>query len=206
MKIIIKKGEPLWTSEGYHLLDERGFAILSEELHKEIIITNPDAVERVKKSLPRERWDEIYLLVSKSSEQFLKDKEIEFALYEKNLIDTSIHLSKQQQEEEIERRSKEQQEKMRLEQELFDEEQKKIQAQRQAEFEAILKQRQEEEAAAVAKSEAEMVALKNRLEPIIAERKLREAEEAAAAEVAKKAQEQLITELLERIKNLEESK
>lgn len=75
MKIIVKKGEPLWSSEGFHILDESGRAIVSEEIYKEIEITNPEAFERIRQCLPRDRWDEIYILALNSQEQFLKDKE-----------------------------------------------------------------------------------------------------------------------------------
>ena len=88
MKIIVKKGEPLWTEDGFHVLNESGFAVVSEELYKEIHIKNPEAIERIKKTLPRDRWDELYILAMNSSEQFLKDKELEL-----NLL-----LNKQEQE------------------------------------------------------------------------------------------------------------
>jgi hypothetical protein len=77
MKIIVKKGEPLWSEDGFHILNENGFAVVSEEIYKEIHIKNPDAIERIKKALPRDRWDELYILAMNSSEQFLKDKEDE---------------------------------------------------------------------------------------------------------------------------------
>lgn len=202
MKIIIKKGEPLWSEDGYHILDDNGFAVLSDELHKEIIITNPDAIERVKKSIHRDRWDEIYLLAINSSEQFLKDKEVELPEYEKEKFDLSVK-EIQEKEKEIKQKFLEEQQKILTEQQLFVEEQKKIKAQQEAEFASVLKQKEEENAAAIAKAEAEMAEFKKKAEPIIAERKRREAEEKAAAEAEKKAQEQLIAELLERIKNLE---
>jgi len=86
MKIIIKKGEPLWSPEGFHILDQNGFAVVSDELHQEIHIKNPEAAERIKKCLPRERWDDIYLNILNSQEQFLKEKQEQLVLFEESFI------------------------------------------------------------------------------------------------------------------------
>lgn len=79
MKIIVKKGEPLWSEDGYHILDENGFAKVSDEIYKEINITNIEAIDRIKKCLPRDRWDEFYISIMHSQEQFLRDKENELS-------------------------------------------------------------------------------------------------------------------------------
>lgn len=205
MKIIIKKGEPLWSEEGFHILDENGFAVLNDELHKEVHITNPEAIERVKKTLPRERWDEIYQLAIDSTEIFLKDKKTELLKFEQEQYELP-QKNLQEENEKLQREILEKENQLRAEKEKFDAEQKALQAAREAEFQAILKQKQEEEAAAIAKSEAEMAEVRRRSEAQIAQRRLREAEEAAAAEAEKKAQQQIIADLLERIKNLEENK
>lgn len=205
MKIIIKKGEPLWSEDGYHILDKNGFAVLNEELHKEITIKDPDAVERIKKSLPRERWDEIYQLAIDSTAIFLADKELELVEFEQE--------KQQIFEEQIQLEQKKLEEQIVLEKEQFEAEGREIekrikQEQEQAELEFLKKQKEETEAqeALRAKSEAEMAEAKQKSQALIAERKLREAEEAAAAEAEKKAQQELIASLLERIQKLEEGK
>lgn len=205
MKIIIKKGEPLWSEEGFHVLDENGFAVVNEELHKEIYITNPDAIERVKKSLPRERWDEVYQLAIDSTQMFLKDKDIELLQFQQEqneLPQKNVQL----ENEKLRQQMAERENQLRIEKEKFDSEQKALRDAREAELRDVIKQKQEEEAAAVAKSEAEMAEVKKRSDILNNERKKREAEEAAAEAAAKKAQEELIADLLQRIKNLEKNK
>jgi hypothetical protein len=60
MKVVIKQGEPLLCKKGCHILDENGVAKLCEEIYKEITITDPEVIQRLKKVLPKERWDEEY--------------------------------------------------------------------------------------------------------------------------------------------------
>lgn len=205
MKIIIKKGEPLWSPEGYHILDENGFAVISEELYHEVYITNPDAIERVKKSLSRERWDEVYQLAINSTEMFLKDKQTELVLFEEEKLQLSqkiIDEENQKLQEDFVLKQKQ----LIAEIEKFDAEQKALQEAQEAEFQEILKQKKDEEAATIAKSEAEMAEVRKRSEAQIAERKKREAAEAEAEAQRKKAQEQLIADLLQRIESIEEKK
>jgi colicin import membrane protein len=205
MKIIIKKGEPLWNSDGFHVLDEKGFAVISEELHQEIIITNPEAIERVKKSLRRDRWDEIYVLALNSTEQFLKDKNAELEIFEEE--QKKIELEKiQMSAEEVKAVFEKRQQELEAQRLVFEEQRRAEQAERDAEMARILQEQKEKDEKAIADSEAEMARLRAQTEPIIAERKAREKAEAEAAAAEKRAQEELIKQLLERIDSLEKSK
>jgi hypothetical protein len=205
MKIIIKKGEPLWNSDGFHVLDDRGFAVVSEELHKEIIITNPEAVERVKKSLRRDRWDEIYVLALNSTEQFLQEKQEQLLDYEeeqKKIETEQLQKSEEQLKMELQVRQQE----LEAQRLAFEIQRRAEQAERDAEMARILQEQKEKDEKAIADSEVEMARLRAQTEPIIAERKAREKAEAEAAAAEKLAQEELIKQLLERIDSLEKSK
>jgi len=195
MKIIIKKGEPLWSEDGHHILDDRGFAKVSEELHKEIVITNPDAVERVKKSLRRERWDELYLIALDSSAEFIKDKEQQLLNFEQEKIE-NIKNQLEEKNAKLQAAHKKRQKEMEQENERFQQERRLIREMQESEMEEYHRKYEEEQRAKVAAEEAELAKKRAEDEPKIAARKAKEKAEADAKEA-------LIQDLVNRINKLE---
>jgi len=54
MKLILKKGEYKWSSDGVHVCDERGFAVVCEE-DCEVEIPHPENFERASKVVAEDR-------------------------------------------------------------------------------------------------------------------------------------------------------